>query len=514
MIELSKDFGTADVAAIPTANRRMLGWLTISLLSVASLFLLYAAHQHRGLLNDDSYIGLKYARNLADGKGFVYNDGLATLGTTTPLLILTIAGLGSVLPGVEFDTIAVFLSIFCWIGTLWTFYLFRETWGLEDWQAGILGIVLASSVWMSALGMEAYLFSFLLVMCLSLFFQGHHWWAGLAAGLLFLTRGEGVLVLFLLMALGTIRDWINRRSLDLRVLKPALLLGLGFAVPFLIWFVYAELTFGTFLPNTLAAKQAQKQTHLWRTFFQALIEIWMPVWGKTFTIAQLPSRTLWWLLIGIGAISSLCRRRQWLAFLAWIAMYVTGYSLLGVAAYAWYQLPMLFVLQLFLALGIIECIDLLLRWVKPSGVSIGLSTAFALVVLLNLVVLAIPRNMSHQGDHRGKSYSELCKWFRDNTAAHESVGYIEVGYLGYYTVNPIIDLTGLVLPDIVPHVAKGDFAWGFWHYAPDYYVYTTDFDWALKGIKTDPKFERSYARVATLPGPRQADLVIYKRIVR
>ena len=34
---------------------------------------------------DDAYITYRYARNLATGRGFVYNPGEAVMGTTAPL---------------------------------------------------------------------------------------------------------------------------------------------------------------------------------------------------------------------------------------------------------------------------------------------------------------------------------------------------------------------------------------------------------------------------------------------
>ncbi len=52
-------------------------------------------HQH---LNDDSFITLTYAKNLAQGNGFVYNQPPATLGTTTPLFTITTALLATILP--------------------------------------------------------------------------------------------------------------------------------------------------------------------------------------------------------------------------------------------------------------------------------------------------------------------------------------------------------------------------------------------------------------------------------
>ena len=40
---------------------------------------------------DDAYITFRYARNIAAGLGFVYNQGEYILGTTTPLLTLILA---------------------------------------------------------------------------------------------------------------------------------------------------------------------------------------------------------------------------------------------------------------------------------------------------------------------------------------------------------------------------------------------------------------------------------------
>jgi hypothetical protein len=114
------------------------------------------------------------------------------------------------------------------------------------------------------------------VVSLSLFFGHHYLWAGFTTGLLFLTRGEGALVLMLLMAIGTACDWIERKSFDIRMLRPACCLGLCFVVPFLIWAVYAQFTFGAFLPNTLAAKRAQAMTHIWPLFRIELMRSWLP----------------------------------------------------------------------------------------------------------------------------------------------------------------------------------------------------------------------------------------------
>jgi len=156
-------------------------WAT--LLAIASLLPLWVALTYSPFLNDDAFITLTYAKNLAAGQGFVYNQGPATLGTTAPLLTFLVAGLAVILPGVEIPTLAVYLTTCCWIGIAWTFFLFRASWSLSAWQAVVVGVVSLASGWVAFLGMETYLFAFLLVLGLSLFFARHYFLAGLATAL-------------------------------------------------------------------------------------------------------------------------------------------------------------------------------------------------------------------------------------------------------------------------------------------------------------------------------------------
>lgn len=199
-------------------------------------------------------------------------------------------------------------------------------------------------------------------------------------------------------------------------------------------------------------------------------------------------------------------------FACWTGLYILGYSLLRVSAYEWYQLPILFVLNLFFALGTIEIVGILMKYLKPKVLALATS---AILTGLLLVVLARPtleEVSAREGDIRGESYIGLSRWFRDNTKDSQSIAYIEIGYLGYFTDNRIIDLAGLTTPDIVAHVAEKDFTWGFWHYLPDYYVHLPDFDWALSGIRADARFTLRYKKVATLPGPGSASFIVYRLV--
>lgn len=184
------------------------------------------------------------------------------------------------------------------------------------------------------------------------------------------------------------------------------------------------------------------------------------------------------------------------------------------SAYSWYQLPILFVLNLFFSLGIVKIIEILSIRIKSLVLSFSVSVFVSSLFISVLAAPTVTAMLTYQGEAKGQSYTALSQWFREHTENSNSIGSIEIGYLGYYTDNRIIDLAGLTSSDILPHIAKGDFAWGFWHYQPDYYVHLSDFDWALASIRADSRFDQQYQRVATLPGPRKNDFIIYKHVSR
>ena len=382
--------------------------LPVVFLVLISLIPLWTAYQHHNFLNDDTYITLTYAKNLAVGRGFIFNAPPPMLGTTTPLLTLTVAGLASVFRHVDLAFLAVFFTAFCWAGIAWVFFAFRRSWGITEWQALLIGLVVIASGWTTFLGMEAYLFAFLLVLSLSLFYCKRPFLAGICTGFLFLTRGEGVLLLVILLPLVLISEWVHLRQFGFRTIRPSIYLLAGFLLPVLPWFIFAFTTFGQVLPNTLAAKQAQGLAGNWRSLPVRLVLEWIPKWGQQFAIREVPIINFWWVLVLAGTVSAVVRKRKWTIWLLWIALYVLGYTLLRVSAYWWYQLPILFVLNIFFALGLIQGVESLIASKINRGIAIGASIVFVSVALLNLGRPTVASILSYQGDPRARELSWAC----------------------------------------------------------------------------------------------------------
>lgn len=294
-------------------------------------------------------------------------------------------------------------------------------------------------------------------------------------------------------------------------MRPLLKLTTGFLLPVGIWSVYAWLTFGSILPHTLSAKIAQGQYVSGILLPDTLIREWLPAWGRNFRIATLPAFNLWWISTLAGLFSSLVRRSRWLILGAWIILYALGYTLLKVAAYYWYQIPILFVMNLFAGIGLLVFMDQAHELLHRMGMRAWPGVCLAGLFLLFWTVSTVQTIKSYSGYPRAEAYLSLSRWINQHTVPNESVAFIEIGYIGYFTGNRIIDLAGLITPDVTSHLANGDLNWGFWRYRPDYYIYSTDFDWALSSINTNPSFARLYLPVAEVDNPAGSRFVIFKR---
>ncbi len=490
--------------------------LIVIILLIASLFPFWVA-DHKKFLVDDAYITLTYVKSLSQGKGFVLNHPPPTLGTTTPLFTFITAGVSKIFPDFDLAKTAVLLSTLFWVGIGWLFFLFRHSLDINEWQACIIGLVIFVSSWMEYLylGMELYLFAFLLVLSMALFCRGHTFLTGISTGLLFLTRGEGVLVLGICILHCMVQTLFGDKKDYVQTVKALLVMITGFLLPLLPWFIYAYFTFGHVFSITLSAKMAQGQGHL-AVFPLGLFTFWIPMWGNyTFIFDKLPFLSiLWlWLLFFLGVGSAIVRKHRWLFFIVWIAAYIGGYSLLKVADYAWYNVPTFFVIQIFVSLGIIACVEIILRHKRPFAAQM-VAVAFVILMIALLSRPTIQEARTKPGTFRTKFYLNIAKWFRENAKPSDSIACVEIGYLAYHTENRIIDLAGLTIPEIVPYVAKGDYGWGFWYYKPDYYISPPFFRKQLGPIESNPEFARQYVHVTTLPSWWKGGkgFLIYKRI--
>lgn len=389
---------------------------------------------------DDAFITFTYAKNLANGNGFVYNAPPATFGTTTPLWTLVLTVAAKFAGTAAIPTAALWLSGLCWAGIAWVLFLARRLLQLSAPAAGLMALLLCTATQVN-LGMEQALFQFLLMLLLVTTLAGRWAGAGVFAGLLFLTRGEGALAAFLA---GVYALYVGRR--EGVPLRPALRLCAGFAVPVLPWLAYAALLFGTILPHTLGAKTAQLQLAGYESFTDALIRALATEWPNEASAILRLVHFVWpFLLLGLGALAY--RRSPLLGLVAWTVLYAAAYAALRVADFFWYETPVYWTWLVCLAAGMTAAI----RWASGLRRRAPRLLATGYLALIVVVIVGVRAGFAlatagERPDMHAEIYLPAATWLREHAAPGERVALAEVGYLGFYTELPIIDQFGLVTP--------------------------------------------------------------------
>lgn len=232
-------------------------------------------------LTEDAFISFRYARNLLEGHGLVFNPGERVEGYSNFLWTLELAAIWGVF-GIKPEHAAPWLSVACTVGTLAALLW----WGLRapalphrkltTWLA--LGLVCSSAtfaVWTSGGGLETRQFTLFIVLAVvSLALYRRNRWGLLAASLSLaaasLTRPEGQLIAalccgwFVIQSMadaGRLRpDW---RGMAYLIAPCAILI----AAHFLFRYAY----YGEWLPNTYYAKYVRPWYELGFQYLSAAV---------------------------------------------------------------------------------------------------------------------------------------------------------------------------------------------------------------------------------------------------
>lgn len=430
-------------AGSPDVLLRRWGIALVLSLAVGLLILFQASSLHGtngrwGVPLDDAWIHFQFARNLAGGHGFSYNPGIATPGSTAPLWTLILA-----LPACLFaDPVrpGIILSAVFFLVSVWLTY--RLALELSDHRPAALlaalGVVLAGRMlWAGLSAMETTLFAALTLA--GVWSYQRRGLAPLTALILALAsqaRPEG----HLLFALAVIAALTNRRAVTRGTTpsEPAttrrdLLLALAiYALVNLPYVLFSLSVTGRPLPNTFYAKSGGGDLYSLRALAETLAIHWRdnPV-ASTLALAGLIP--LW--------------RRSRLAA-AWL---VTLILLLPfIIPFVWhhgrYSLPLIPFQMIAAALGAVWLVD---RFPRRRA-------AAAAIVLFTVILaggLTLPSWSRMLGDNSREILEvdlAMGAWLGENLPAGSVVAVDDIGAITYLSERPIVDLIGLVSPEMWP----------------------------------------------------------------
>ena len=415
---------------------------------------------------DDAYIFFRYAENIVNGHGLVWNISEQPVEGYSSFLYLTVIILAKFL-SFDLELFAIIFGIFTSsITLLFTFLLYTHLY--SDNQSNITTniitiIIIAVSpafLYWSVAGMETSFYSMSLIVTVYTFLTRQksnkaNLFNGLLFGLLCVLRFEAVI--FFLAALYFLLNE-NKSYFKIQITRSAILFASGFTLIFGTYFIWRWMYFGFFLPNTFYAKTGA-----------GLIQI---IGGLSYTI--LAFRILYgagW--IPIFAVMLFFRKTMLnrnvifvftMGFISIISTILIGGDHFGYGRFVLPVLPLLFVI---FPPSVYKLLNTNIFLLKAKYVKIAFIFLFIFIVfcfkpiylqafngLKNLIVgkkdivIVQDRLINDSFFEWQHAFIVMGQTLNKIASQDDYIAAIPIGAIGYYSKINVIDMVGIVDPVI------------------------------------------------------------------
>ncbi len=409
--------------------------------SVGGYLLVSAAYQSIGFPLDDAWIHQTYARNLALLGQWSFIPGKASGGSTAPLW-------------------SAILAIGAWLKLtpfIWTFLMGAMVFfGLASFGENLVRGLIASYqprfpwvgaalvlewhlAWSAGSGMETLLYALLITLVLGMIVLGtrRYFLVGILIGLTVWVRPDGVT----LLAAAVLAVLVSKTGWSKKISALAAV-GLGTGSLVALYLLFNLVVSGSPLPNTFYAKQAEYAAYLQLPFLQRLgSEMLQPLIGAGITL--LPGLVL--------SVISAIRKRLWGIPIAvtWLIGFFCLYAIRLPVTYQHgrYVIP---AIPIFFLLGLAGLAELNLgkapRWGWVIPAFLKLACGALLVVFWGFGAWTYARDVAVINTEMVRT----AKWVEQNLPSDALVAAHDIGALGYFGRHDLVDLAGLINPEVIP----------------------------------------------------------------
>jgi len=419
--------------------------LAAALFSVSLYVLLASQTQEIGFPLDDAWIHQTYARNLADLGEWSFIPGVASAGSTAPLWTFILSLVHLVFNGTPFFLTFLLGAIALWGLACLAELIFRKSPRQVKTQIPIAGILMTLEwhlVWAGASGMETLLMA---VVVLTGFYalQATSISGFVIAGL---TIGIGVWVRpDALTLLGPMLFLLALQNFDRNTRIKALIAGLAsLAIPVAAYLAFNLELSGQIWPNTFYAKQAEyavlQELSLLTRFGRILS---LPLVGVG--ILLLPG----FIFKGVQTVRT--RNYYWMSAILWWLGYSLIYALQLPVTYQHgrYLIP---AMPVYLLVGLLGSLEGLKLEQTSKGLHWALKRVWVGASVIVLFAFWIMGGQSYARDVAiiNTEMVDAALWLNTNTSPDDLIAVHDIGAVGYFSQRQIIDLAGLVTPEIIP----------------------------------------------------------------
>jgi len=424
---------------------------------------------HLGFPLDDAWIHQTYARNLVVYGQWSFTPGRPSAGSTAPLWTLLLA-LGYAL-GLPYRLWTYGLGALTLVGTaLVVARMGQRLFPAHPSASRVAGLFCAVEwhlVWAAASGMETALFTFFSLLLMERILAWapspearRLWPLPLLGGLLILIRPEGSGLVALVALLLAWSQWRQGRPPTRFLLIFVVILVLVLS-PYLLFNLWVA---GRPWPNTFYAKQAE-YAELFARFSlpTRLVQVaWSPwigaqvllIPGVLYLLARLLRAALRGDPYALGGLLP----PLWAALL----LFLYAWRLPVTYQHGRYQMPTIPILLLY---GVVGTASLLSRWQqglplgqeRPSGRHrllrvLKRSLALSLILLTLLFWILGARSYGQDVAFIEGEMVTVARWLNTHTPPNARIAVHDIGAIGYFTRRPLLDLAGLITPEVIPFI--------------------------------------------------------------
>lgn len=442
-------------------------YASIAILSLLLSFIyIYSANGANHILGfplDDPWIHLTFAKNLVDYGSFSYfKNEMATAGSTSPIYTLLLAA-GFLITSNEMVLSYILGMAFFVLSSMFFYKLSSFEFAKENVYALIASLIFIVDKWMnfvSVSGMETTMFIFILIATAYFYRQKKVVPFGIFLSLIMWTRPDGIAFIGALAVDIMVQNYLSKSDKSIKIFSKQdyIKIGIIASVFLALYFVMNLSLSGSLLPNTYNAKLTYYAPEFRSRSEFLKFEVWDYFTKGSYGIIMIG------FFIGFYFTLSDFFKKKYnsnFLYIVFIAafVFIYWYKLPYAHRFGRYLMPIIPFMIIVSSTGFRDIFKSLGGFLKNRTIAV-----YGTVMIL-LVIGAVSFN--NYFDNKN-SYIEECKYINDrqveaakwitaNTNENDIIATHDVGAIGYYSKRKIVDVAGLVTPELITKISDANY---------------------------------------------------------
>ena len=464
--QIQKEVINLELPFEPSKNIKTLIFIAIAIISFALSFyyLNFAKSQNGGFgfPLDDPWIHLTFAKNLVDYHSFSYfKNEMATAGSSSPIYTILLAA-GFIISNNEMVISYVFGIAFLILSGFAFYRLSSYEFGKENFYALIFTGIFILDKWMnfiSVSGMETTMFIFIIIGAAYFYRQRKVVPFAVFLGLIMWGRPDGLTFIGALALDYLLARYFAKTDKSITLFNKNELIKIGIisGAILILYFIMNLVLSGSIMPNTYTAKIMYYSAKSKEFFLK--VEVW-----QYFTAGPYGIIMAGFIFSVLKMFYDLFRKKYnrnilYIAF-AFALVFVYWYQMPYAHRFGRYMMPIIPFFILVSAIGFRDIAKLLGGYFKNRNFTVGLYLIVSAIILLYTF---------QQYNENKTEYATECKyisdrqvaaamWIKNNTKEGDIIATHDVGAIGFYCGRKIVDVAGLVTPELITKINDDNYS--------------------------------------------------------